>query len=188
MSNLEKVNWSALPKPEDDGAADHLPGRTLLPLALEATDGSQVNLAKLRGLTVLYIYPMTGQPGKPLPNGWDLIPGARGCTPQSCAFRDYFTELKNLGISALFGLSTQESTYQHEAAERLHLPFPLLSDHSLNFANSLSLPCFQVGNITVLKRIILIINDAHIQKVFYPVFPPDRSATIVMNWLKTYIS
>ena len=122
-----------IPAPQDDGGARHLPGMKVADLALRATSGAAVNLARLAGRTVLYIYPRTGVPGVDLPPGWNDIPGARGCTPQSCGFRDHFADLKGLGVSHLFGLSTQGTDYQREAAERLHLPFAILSDAGLSF-------------------------------------------------------
>lgn len=142
-----------------------------------------VDLAGLSGRIVVYAYPRTGQPGTDNPENWDLIPGARGCTPQSCSFRDHFTELKALGVDHLFGLSTQDTAYQREAAERLHLPFPLLSDAELQLTAALELPTFTVDGMTLLKRLTLIIEDARIVHVFYPVFPPDRNAADVVNWL-----
>jgi peroxiredoxin len=133
---------------------------------------------------VLYIYPRTGVPGVDLPLSWDDIPGARGCTPQSCSFRDHFTELKALGVAHVFGLSTQDTDYQREAAERLHLPFPLLSDAELKFTRALDLPTFTVAGMTLLKRMVLIVDDGVIGKVFYPVFPPDKSAADVVAFLR----
>ena len=127
-SSIDAPDWSTLPKPIDDGAAQHLTGIAIPPCPLRATDGTEVDLSSLRGITVVYAYPRTGQPGAANPHGWDLIPGARGCTPQSCAFRDHFAGLKLLGVNHLFGLSTQPSAYQQEAAARLHLPFPILSE------------------------------------------------------------
>src|SRR5215510_5336323 len=141
-----------LPIPRDDGAARHLAGRKLPALALAATDGSRVDLSKLRGRTVVYIYPRTGVPGQASPDGWDQIPGARGCTPQSCAFRDHFAELKRLGVAQLYGLSTQDTVYQREAVERLHLPFAILSDAEFKLTRALSLPTFSVDGMTVIKR------------------------------------
>jgi peroxiredoxin len=173
-----------LPVPQDDGAARHLPGMKLPDLALPATDGSPVNLSKQSGRTIVYAYPRTGVPGKPLIEGWDAIPGARGCTPQSCGFRDHFAELKAQGVAQLYGLSTQDSDYQREAVERLHLPFALLSDSDLKLAHALKLPSFEVGGMRLLKRLTLVIDDGKISKVFYPVFPPDRSAAEVVAWLK----
>jgi peroxiredoxin len=172
-----------LPVPPDDGAARHLPGTPLPDLALMATDGTPVNLAKLEGRTVVYIYPRTGRPGQALPEGWDAIPGARGCTPQSCAFRDHFAELKALGVEHLFGLSTQDTDYQREAVARLHLPFRLLSDEKLAFARALNLPTFDVAGMTLLKRMALVIDNGVVTKVFYPVFPPDKCAETVRDWL-----
>ncbi|WP_019917211.1 peroxiredoxin [Methyloversatilis discipulorum] len=173
-----------LPVPIDDGAAVHLAGLSLPALALPATDGRTVQLAALPGLQVIYIYPMTGRPGVPLPEGWDAIPGARGCTPQSCAFRDHHAELAALG-AGVFGLSSQNSDYQREAAERLHLPFPLLSDAGLALRDALKLPVFQADGRTLYRRLTLIAEQARIVKVFYPVFPPDRNAADVVDWLHT---
>jgi peroxiredoxin len=124
-------------------------------------------------------------PGVDLPPGWDDIPGARGCTPQSCSFRDHFAELKALGVGQVFGLSTQDTDYQREAAERLHLPFPIVSDAELKFSRALKLPTFVAAGQTLLKRMALVIDDGVITKVFYPVFPPDQSAAEVIAWLKT---
>mgnify|MGYP001797339431 CR=1 FL=1 len=182
--SLTDVDWSKLPTPEDDGAAARVEGMTLPPLDLAATDGSKVKLADLTGTSVIYIYPKTGQPGVPLPDGWDMIPGARGCTPQSCTFRDHFKDLSALGATHIFGLSTQSTAYQVEAVERLHLPFPLLSDADLTFTNALDLPSFETDGQTLLKRLTLIVRDGVVIKAFYPVFPPDRNAADVMAWLK----
>ena len=172
-----------LPVPEDDGAARHLPGMALPAMGLSATDGRTVELSSLTGRTVLYVYPMTGQPGTALPEGWDEIPGARGCTPQSCAFRDHHAELKAAGASHVFGLSTQGTGYQQEAAERLHLPFSLLSDAAHGFGEALALPSFMVDGMRLYKRMALIIDDGVIAHCFYPVFPPDRNAADVLAWL-----
>jgi peroxiredoxin len=184
LTNLLQVDWSTIPAPVDDGATAHLPGSAIPSLPLPATDGSSVDLARLKGTTVVYAYPMTGQPGVPLPDGWDVLPGARGCTPQSCAFRDHYAELRELGTAHLFGLSTQTIDYQREAAERLHLPFPILSDSELKFARALRLPILQVAGMQLLKRVTLILMDDRIEAVFYPVFPPDRSAIDVIDWLR----
>ena len=153
-------------------------------MALAATSGPPVDLSTLRGRTVVYVYPRTGRPGQQLPDGWDAIPGARGCTPQSCSFRDHFDELRRLGVGHVFGLSTQDTDYQREAAERLHLPFPVLSDEKLALTRALDLPTMQVAGLTMIKRLALIIDDARITHVFYPVFPPDRNAGDVLAWLK----
>jgi peroxiredoxin len=174
-----------IPVPQDDGAARHLAGMRLPDLALPATSGPPVNLSKLKGRSVVYIYPRTGVPGADLPPGWDDIPGARGCTPQSCSFRDHAGELKQLGVTHLFGLSTQDTAYQQEAATRLHLPFPILSDEHLALTNALKLPTFIAAGMTLLKRMAWVIDDGVITHVFYPVFPPDRSAADVVAWIKT---
>lgn len=174
-----------LPVPVDDGACDYLPGRLLPSGELTATSGRRINLSAAPGKVVLYCYPMTGRPGTPLPSGWDQIPGARGCTPQSCAFRDHFRELQELG-ARVFGLSTQTTDYQREAAERLHLPFELLSDCAFQFTESLELPTFTVDNMRLIKRLTLIAVDGRIAKVFYPVFPPDRNAGDVIAWLRSH--
>ncbi|WP_342362210.1 peroxiredoxin [Terrarubrum flagellatum] len=187
MSNqpgLLDVDWSKIPAPEDDGAADHLAGMRIPDLDLPATDGSLVSLGALAGRTVLYAYPRTGQPGQiALVDDWDMIPGARGCTPQSCAFRDHAADIRALGVANLFGLSTQDTPYQKEAAERLHLPFPLLSDEKLELTKALNLPTMDVAGVTLIKRLALVIDDGVIEKVFYPVFPPDRNAIDVVEWL-----
>ncbi len=175
-----------LPAPKDDGAARHLVGMRLPALPLEATDGSKVDLSKLVGRTVVYAYPRTGRPGQPLPTGWDAIPGARGCTPQSCSFRDHFRELQMAGADHLFGLSTQDSAYQREVVERLHLPFLILSDAGLKFARALRLPTFSVDGMELLKRLTLVIDDGAITHVLYPVFPPDKSATETLAWLNAH--
>lgn len=178
-----EIDWSSLPIPEDDGAADHLTGARLPEVSLAATDGAVVDLARLRGRLVIYSYPKTGQPGTDLPDGWDGIPGARGCTPQSCAFRDHFADLRTLGVDHLFGLSTQDSAWQAEAVARLHLPFAILSDEKLALTRALDLPTMEVAGATLLKRMALVIEDGTIVKVFYPVFPPDRNAPDVIDWL-----
>jgi peroxiredoxin len=184
MKNTVKApDWSTIPKPTDDGAASHLPGMQMPSISLPTTDRSSANLSELPGLVVVYAYPRTGIPGIENPVGWDLIPGARGCTPQSCAFRDHFAELKTLGVDRVFGLSTQETAYQREAADRLHLPFPILSDERLNLTEALRLPTFQTSGMTLLKRLTLVIEDGKIEHVFYPVFPPDRNASAVIAWL-----
>jgi peroxiredoxin len=178
-----------LPAPTDDGGCDHLAGMVLPSIPLNSTDGQQIDLAGLPGRTVVYIYPRTGRPDHPGSAAWDAIPGARGCTPQSCGFRDHHAELRSLGASAIFGLSTQTTDYQREAVARLHLPFPLLSDSSLLFTRTLRLPTFEFEpyrdeSSTHLKRMALVIRGGRVEKVFYPVFPPDRNAEEVMEWLK----
>jgi peroxiredoxin len=171
-----------LPVPEDDGAADHLPGKWLPSVALRSTVGNVVDLSALRGMTVAYCFPMMGRPDSDMPQGWDEIPGARGCTPQSCAFRDHHAELRSLG-ARVFGISAQDSAFQKKIAERLHLPFELLSDEDLILAEALSLPTFEVEGLRLLRRLTLIVADGQIHKVFYPVFPPDKNAEEVVQWL-----
>lgn len=170
--------------PKDDGAARHLAGMRVPSVALAATDGTTIDLSALAGRTVVYVYPRTGVPGEPPLDGWDAIPGARGCTPQSCSFRDHFAELKRLGVDHLYGLSTQDSAYQSEAVRRLHLPFPILSDSNLALARALKIPTFTIAGMTLLKRMALVLDGGAISKVFYPVFPPDKSAEEVIAWLR----
>lgn len=172
-----------LPVPADDGACDHLEGARLPRVSLPSTAGGSVDLGAGKGLIVVYCYPMTGRPGLPLPEGWDAIPGARGCTPQSCAFRDHHQELRSLGAE-VYGVSTQSSEYQREAAARLHLPFALLSDAALELATALRLPTFKVDGMRLIRRLTLIARDGTIAKCFYPVFPPDRNAGDVLAWLR----
>jgi len=182
--NLLVVDWSKIPPPIDDGGARHLQGAKVPDIALPATDGSHVSLARLAGRVVVFAYPRTGEPGKPaLVQDWDMIPGARGCTPQTCAFRDLHKVLIEAGAAHVVGLSTQDTAYQLEAAQRLHLPFPLLSDERLALAQALRLPTMQVAGLTLLKRLALVIDDGSIAKVFYPVFPPDRNAAELHDWL-----
>jgi len=170
--------------PRDDAAARHLTGAKLPALALAATDGAQVDLSALAWRTVVYVYPRTGRPGHASPTGWDGIPGARGCTPQSCGFRDHFAELKRLGVAHLFGLSTQDTDYQREAVERLHLPFAILSDADLKLTRALDLPTFTVDGLTLIRRMAWVIDDGVITRVFYPVFPPDKNAEEVVSWIQ----
>ncbi len=174
-----------LPVPIDDGGADHLTGLRVPDLALPSTAGAHVNLRQLPGRTVVYCYPMTGRPDVALPDNWEQIPGARGCTPQSCAFRDHHAELGALK-AAVFGLSVQTTAYQQEAVARLHLPFALLSDADLQVVNALNLPLMQVAGMTLIKRTTLIIQAGVIEKVFYPVFPPDQNAADVIAWLAAH--
>lgn len=174
-----------LPLPVDDGACDHLLGESLPLIALSSTQGRSVDLSAIADRVVIYCYPMTGQPGIVLPDGWDEIRGARGCTPQSCAFRDHYQELNELGAQ-VFGLSTQSTEYQIEAKMRLHLPFELLSDCDLSFANALKLPIFEIEGKHLIKRVTLIAEGGKIIKVFYPVFPPDRNANEVIDWLQEH--
>jgi peroxiredoxin len=172
-----------LPVPEDDGAADHLTGMTIPRLELPTTDQRALDLAAAaQQLLVLYIYPRTGRPGEELPTGWDDIPGARGCTPQSCAFRDLNAEIAAAGAHTL-GLSAQPIAEQAEVATRLGLPYALASDPLLTVAEALDLPTFEVDGMTLYKRLTLIIESGRIENVFYPVFPPNRNAQDVLEWL-----
>lgn len=171
-----------IPAPSDDGACDHLLGMLLPSVVLSSTSGEPVDLSSLPGRTVVYCYPRTGRPDEDLPRGWDGIPGARGCTPQSCTFRDHHAELRNLG-ARVFGLSTQDTEYQREVIERLRLPFELLSDESLALARALGLPTFEVEGMSLVKRLTLVIYEGCIERVFYPVFPPDKNAGEVIEWL-----
>ena len=187
QSNLLEVDWSKIPAPVDDGATAHLRGLKVPPVSLLATDDAMVTLSQLTGRTVVFAYPRTGEPGKiALVDDWDMIPGARGCTPQTCAFRDLYAELKAAGAKHVFGLSTQSNAYQAEMASRLHLPFPVLSDEKLELTKTLHLPTMEVAGLTLIKRMALIIDDATITHVFYPVFPPDRNAGDVLDWLKRH--
>ncbi len=180
-------DYSTLPPdlsvPSDDGTCAHLPGRRLLPVALPSTSGGEVVLAEVGcPRAIVYCYPRTGVPGEALPPGWNQIPGARGCTPQSCAFRDHHGELRALGAE-VFGLSTQDTAFQREMVERLHLPFPVLSDSEFRLTEALHLPTFQAGGMRLIKRLTLVLNAGLIEHVFYPVFPPDRNAGEVIAWL-----
>ena len=183
MSSLDQLPDN-LPIPQDDGACDHLIGANLPDLALLATDGSMVNLSIMPKKTVLYCYPMTGQPGVALPDGWDDIPGARGCTPQSCSFRDHHAELSALGAD-VFGLSTQDTEYQQEMVERLHLPFLVLSDAAFALINALDLPTFEAAGMRLVKRVTMIAEKGIITAVHYPVFPSDSDPEWVMQHLSS---
>jgi peroxiredoxin len=176
-----------LPVPVDDGACAHLTGMRVPSIALPSTSGREVLLADLPGWTVVYTYPRTGEDGLAPPPGWNEIPGARGCTPQTCGFRDHYQELRGLG-AAVFGLSTQTSSYQREMVERLHVPFEVLSDADLAMTRALRLPTFTFREMTLLKRITLFIHDGVIEHVIYPVFPPDRSAVEALRWLQGAVS
>ena len=174
-----------LPIPQDDGAADHLPGATVPELTLPSTAHETVALAALgTGRTILYIYPLSGRPGEDVPEGWNAIPGARGCTTQACDFRDHHEELLNAGAARVFGLSSQDTGYQRELVERLRLPFSMLSDPGLRLAAELRLPTFEANGQTLYKRITLVVRDGAVEHVFYPVFPPNRHAGEVLSWLK----
>ncbi len=180
-----------LPVPVDDGRCDHLTGTGLPAVALASTAGGTVDLSTaggtvdlstVRGTVVVYCYPCTGRPDRDPPEGWNDIPGARGCTPQTCSFRDHHREITDLG-ARVYGLSTQTTEYQREMVERLRVPFAVLSDAGLAFARALALPTFTVASMTLIKRLTLIATAGTIDKVFYPVFPPDRNAGEVIGWL-----
>jgi peroxiredoxin len=174
-----------LPAPVDDGAARHLVGMPLPRIALRSTSDRAVILADLAGRVVVFAYPRSGRPGEPpIDPDWDLIPGARGCTPQACSFRDLAQELSPFA-SGVFGLSTQSTEYQQEFATRLHLPFEVLSDDSLDLANAIALPTMRIAEQMLLKRLAWVQNNGVIEHVFYPVFPPDQSASQVLAWLRT---
>ncbi|MEU5125130.1 MerR family transcriptional regulator [Streptomyces mobaraensis] len=175
---------AGLPVPEDDGACDTLPGQALPPLELPDTDGRSVRLDALGpGRTVIYVYPLTGRPGTDLPEGWNAIPGARGCTPEACGFRDHHQELTAAGAARVYGLSGQDTAYQREVVERLRLPFAVLSDPALRLADELRLPTFEAGGQRLFTRLTLVVLDGRVEHVFYPVFPPDRHAEQVLDWL-----
>lgn len=184
MSQSDFPSPGDLPEPVDDGACDHLPGMRMPQVSLPSTKGRIVDLANLPAArTVIYCYPMTGVPGRPLPEGWDEIPGARGCTPQTCGFRDHHRELAVLGAD-VFGLSTQTTAYQQEMAERLDLPFEVLSDAHFALREALRLPTFEADGMRLIKRLTLVVRDGAIETVFYPVFPPGESAEQTLRWLE----
>lgn len=173
-----------LPIPLDDGLAVHLEGLYLPEISLASTSGSNVNLSTISGRLVIYVYPLTGRPDVPLPNGWDEIPGARGCTPQACDFSHHYLELRHLN-TMIFGLSSQTTEYQLELKNRLHLPFDLLSDGAFHLKSHLKLPVFKVGDLLLYKRLTMIVENRMIKKVFYPIFPPNQNGLQVVDWLKT---
>ncbi|MER6734505.1 MerR family transcriptional regulator [Streptomyces puniciscabiei] len=174
-----------LPVPEDDGAADHLPGMTVPGLALLDTAGRTVHLDAFGPRrTVVYVYPLTGRPGTDLPEGWNSIPGARGCTPESCGFRDHFHDLLEAGAGRVYGLSSQDTDYQREVVERLGLPFDMLSDPGLGLADTLGLPTFEVQGMRLFRRLTLVLRAGVIEHVFHPVFPPNEHAQQVLTWLR----
>jgi peroxiredoxin len=188
VEKMELTNLpNNLPVPIDDGACNHLLGYSIPSVTLKSHKGNFINLAQFKGWLVVYFYPMTGRPDVALPDGWDQIPGARGCTPQSCSFRNHYKELQSLGAE-VFGISCQSSEYQAEAAERLHLPFELLSDENFELSFALRLPLLDANGKRLIKRITLIAKAGKVEKVFYPVFPPDKNAEDVIAWLSDQIS
>jgi peroxiredoxin len=174
-----------LPIPLDDGLAAHLEGMQLPEISLASTSGSDINLSAIQGRLIIYIYPLTGRPGVALPDGWDEIPGARGCTPQACDFSNHYLELQQLN-NMVFGLSSQTTDYQLELKHRLHLPFDLLSDDAFQLKTHLNLPVFKVGDLLLYKRLTMIVENCMIKKVFYPVFPPNQNGLQVVDWLKIH--
>jgi peroxiredoxin len=174
-----------LPIPEDDGACAHLPGMAFPSIALISTDSLKIDVSKLHDPVVLYCYPRTGLPDKDPPTGWNQIPGARGCTPQCLGYRESYDIFKKLGIQ-VFGFSVQSTEYQMEAANRLNLPFPLLSDSEFQVTNQLNLPTFEIASMRVIKRLTMLILNGKIIKVFYPIFPPDKDAETVLKWVNEH--
>jgi peroxiredoxin len=185
LQNLNKLP-DGLPIPVDDGACRHLLGQHLPDIALKSTNFDLIYPAQMKGWLVVYCYPKMGHPDRKLPEGWDSIAGARGCTPQSCAFRDSYHELQKLNAQ-VFGLSAQDSDYQKEAVDRLHLPYPLLSDNEFKFSDALNLPSFEFNGSRLNKRLTLIAYDGVIRHYFYPVFPPDKNADDVIVWLSLHV-
>ena len=184
MTNLNQLPTD-LPIPQDDGSTNHLNGLKLPNLSLNASNGKAINLADIKGKLVVYCYPMTGQPNVALPEGWDQIPGARGCTPQSCSFRDHYQELQELGAEVL-ALSVQPTEYQKEMVDRLHLPFQVVSDVNYQFQKALNLPTFVAAGMKLLKRVTLIANNGEIEAVHYPIFPSDSDPSWVIDYLKSH--
>lgn len=184
MSDYQQLPGN-LPVPQDDGAAGHLPGAAMPPLVLRDTSGNEVTLDQLGpGRTVIYLYPLTGRPGVDLPNGWDAIPGARGCTPEACGFRDHYAGFQAAGARAVYGLSSQSTDYQAELAARLGLPFSILSDPALALADALGLPTFEARGKRLFSRLTLLVTNGRIEHASYPIFPPDQHAAEVLEWLR----
>jgi peroxiredoxin len=177
-----------LPVPEDDGAADHLPGMSMPDLALATSAGASVELQALpAGRTIVYLYPLTGRPGVDLPEGWDAIPGARGCSTEACDFRDHFADLRDAGAAAVYGMSSQSPEYQAEVVDRLGLPFSMISDEGMLLADALRLPTFAAeGHERLYSRLTLVVRDGSIEHVFYPIFPPNTHAQQVLAWLREH--
>ena len=183
MNNNFNSLPEGLPIPLDDGSASHLEGLILPKITFSSTSGSQIILGAIHGRLIIYVYPLSGRPGTPLPDGWDEIPGARGCTPQACDFSNHFLELQQLNTD-VYGLSSQTAEYQLELKNRLHLPFDLLSDDKFLLKHQLKLPVFKVGDLMLYKRLTMAVENGVIRKVFYPVFPPNENASQVIAWLR----
>lgn len=177
-----------LPEPEDDGAAGYLQGERIPELTLATSNNATVDLSALgAGRTIIYIYPLTGRPGQDLPDGWDAIPGARGCSTEACDFRDHHAELHRAGATRVYGMSSQSVEYQAEVVERLHLPFTMISDPTFSVADALGLPSFPApGHNRLYARLTLVIRDSVIEHVFHPIFPPNAHAQQVLDWLTTH--
>ena len=184
MTNINQLP-ADLPIPQDDGSTNHLRGMKLPNVSLNATNGKTINLGEIKGKLVIYCYPMTVQPNVDLPDGWDQIPGARGCTPQSCSFRDHYQELQALGAEVV-GLSVQTTEYQKEMVDRLHLPFLVVSDAHYKFQKALNMPTFITAGMILLKRVTLIVNNGVIEAVHYPIFPSDSDPAWIINYLKVH--
>ena len=183
QKDLLSVDWTQIPAPIDDGEAMHLAGSMAPAIALSATSGTSIDLSRVPGRVVVFAYPRTGQPGQiGLVDEWDMIPGARGCTPQTCSFRDLNQDFASLNTK-VFGLSTQDTAYQSEMVERMHVPFPILSDSRLDLTKAWRLPTMDVAGQILLKRLELVLDNGRVEKVFYPVFPPDRNAADVLAYL-----
>ncbi len=182
MRDLNEIP-EGLPIPTDDGACDHLKDASLPELILRTTSDRLIDLSQLQIPTLIFFYPRTGEPSKPAPADWDLIPGARGCTPQSCGFRDLYSEFKSLGFQ-VFGASSQSTDYQKEFVSRNHIPFEIISDEKFELTNKLNLPTFTYNGTKLIKRMAWVVNEGKINKVFYPVFPPNENASRVLEYLR----
>ena len=181
MTDINKLPEN-LPVPEDDGGSTHLIGTKIATIKLRSTNGLKVDLGSIKGKVVIYCYPMTGRPDVPLPDGWNEIPGARGCTPQSCSYRDHYKEFQELGVE-VYGLSTQTTDYQQEMVDRLSIPFNVLSDSQMELTQAINLPTFVVTGMVLLKRLTMVVDNSMIKSVHYPVFPSDSDPAWVLDYL-----
>ena len=188
MQSLTDVDWSVLPPPHDDGRAAHLTGKRFPRLSIRSTSAESINIGALRGTTVLFVFPRIRSGNRPPSEKWEKTPGAKGCTPQACSFRDMYEVLRSRGVDHLYGLSAQPAAEQEEAVHRLHLPYDLLSDEKLRLAGTLRLPTFTFEGVRLFSRLTLIIRDGFIRHVFYPVFPPDANPQSVAQWLHEHAS